>query len=237
MSLPQAVVLPDHHPVLRARHAPAPGFPRDTAFSSWADAALVWLPELGMGRLRVTEAPYDAAYWAKYEGYAATPMGRAITQARLELVDRHHGAGELVDVGIGCGDFVAARGGRTYGYDVNPVGVAWLKARERYLDPYPHAVAALSLWDVLEHVPEPAQLLASARAWVFVSVPLVPGDWAPPPRDWKHLRRDEHCWYWNRRGLEAWMATQGFELVEESRVEEQLGREDVGTFAFRRSAP
>lgn len=228
------------HPAPQVRtNAPVPARPRDVAFQTWAADAFTWLPEQGMGRLHVHQAPYDQAYFQKYEGYAATPMGEAITRSRLELVHRFHPHGELVDVGIGCGDFVQARNGRpwgrTWGYDVNPEGIRWLNERQLFLSPYHGVVEAVSLWDVLEHIPEPAALLANVRSWVFTSVPLVPGDWGPPPPDWKHLRRDEHCWYWNRRGLVAWFRAQGFELAEENRLETLLGREDVGTFAFRRA--
>lgn len=195
---------------------------------------LVWLPERGMGWYPVTDAPYDADYFAKYEGYAATEMGAAITAARVALVDRWAGPGaRVVDVGIGCGDFVRARPG-TYGFDINPAGVCWLKDRWLWLDPYEQPVDAATFWDCLEHIADPAPLLANVRGWVFVSLPIVPGG-GPPPPDWRHLRRDEHCWYWTHEGFVGWMAAHGWELLEHSRVESDLGRQDIGTYAFRRA--
>lgn len=208
--------------------------PVDAYFERWLANEFVWLPGRGMGRLRVTEAPYDAAYFEKYEGYARTPMGRAITEARVQLVNRHTDR-HVVDVGIGCGAFIEGRRGWTWGYDVNPVGVEWLNRCGRWCDPYAAPVEAVSFWDVLEHIPDPGALLANVRRWVFVSVPIVPGD-GPPPRDWKHLRPDEHCWYWTRAGFVGWMASHGFELVERSDFETRLGREDVETFVFRRAS-
>lgn len=218
--------------VLDELAALVPGLPTDPVFDAAARDGLVWLPELGMGRLKVTEAPYDEAYFEKYQQYAKTPMGVAITAARVDLVrrytDRH-----VVDVGIGCGAFIEARMGWTWGYDVNPEGVRWLHAHGRWCDPYERSVEAVSLWDVLEHIPDPAALLRNVRQFVFVSLPIVPGD-GPPALDWKHLRRDEHCWYWTRSGFERWMAGHGFELCTHNRMEELLGREDIGTFVFRR---
>lgn len=208
--------------------------PVDEYFERWLGSEFVWLPELGMGRLRVTEAPYDEAYFEKYQRYAATPMGRALTQARVDLVNRHTN-GHVVDIGIGCGSFVSGRMGWTWGYDVNPAGIQWLRESARFRDPYEAPVDAVSLWDVLEHIPNPALLLRNVRTWVFVSLPIVPGD-GPPPMDWKHLRRDEHCWYWTRAGFVRWMGEHGFGLVQRAHFETQLGREDIETFVFRRGA-
>jgi hypothetical protein len=50
----------------------------------------------------------------------------------------------------------------------------------------------------------------------------------------KHFRPTEHYWYFSRDGLVFAMKGCGFALVAESNVETELGREDIGTFAFRR---
>lgn len=199
----------------------------------WMDDGMVWLPEKGVGYLKVVEAPYDADYFAKYERYAESEMGRAITRARVDLVRRHLNIGTVCDVGIGCGDFVKAMG--CFGYDINPVGEEWLVNSGRWLDPWHNPVDALTFWDCLEHIENPAPLLANARHWVFLSIPIVPGD-GPPPKGWKHTRPDEHCLYFTRDGLIRFMAEHGFVCVEHSTAESLIGREDVGSFAFRRAA-
>ena len=51
-----------------------------------------------------------------------------------------------------------------------------------------------------------------------------------------HFRPDEHCWYFTRDGLMFAMNACGFALVTESSIETELGREDIGTFAFRRNS-
>jgi hypothetical protein len=217
---------------------PAPLTGCDPVFARWAADSLIWLPERGMGFLSVTEAPYDADYFAKYEGYAATEQGRAITAARVDLVERHVGVGggkgAVVDVGIGCGDFVAARASH-YGYDINPAGVAWLTERRRLWNPWEVPAEVLTFWDCLEHIANPAPLLANAREWVFVSLPIVPGD-GPPREDWRHFRRDEHTLYWTARGFVVWMREHGFECREHNQMETALGRQDIHSFAFRRVA-
>lgn len=226
---------PAHAPIPAA--APLPGAPADAVFESWAQQGLVWLPEVGMGRLRVHAAPYDAGYFAKYEGYARTQQGVAITEARVDLVrqytDRH-----VVDVGIGCGAFIAARMGWTWGYDVNPEGLAWLHAQGRFQDPYTTPVESVSLWDVLEHLPDPARLLDRVSAYVFTSVPIVPeGFTREQLMGWRHYRPEEHCWYWTHKGLVAWFEAHGFQLCTYNRDEERLGRHDVGSYVFRRAQP
>lgn len=222
-----------------ATAVPRPVQARDLSFLSWLSEGLVWLPERGMGFYPVTAQPYDAAYFDKYRGYARTEQGQAITAARVELVQRHlYGPAPLCDVGIGCGDFVTEMAKRSpllevYGYDINATGVEWLTSQRRYHNPWVEAVTALTLWDALEHIQDAASLLLGAQEWVFCSLPIVPGD-GSPPADWKHLRRDEHVWYWTRAGLIRWMAEQGFECVECNAMETLLGREDIESFAFRR---
>ena len=218
---------------------PAPGTnpaPYDRQFDDWSERGLVWLPEVGMGKLRTEGFPYDEGYFSKYAGYAATQQGRAITAARLELVEKYE-RGLVVDVGIGCGDFIERRRERGYptlGYDVNQAGVRWLHERGLWCNlPTTDSVRSMSLWDALEHVAEPAALLKKVERHVFVSLPCVPGV-GPPSPSWKHLRRDEHAWYWTHDGFVRWMAAQGFAVLSSSSIECELGREDIGTFAFLR---
>lgn len=207
----------------------------DAVFTDALGHGAVWLPEVGMGFYPVDPAdePYRnggaGAYWRKYERYAETPMGEAITRARIELVDSYH-RGPLVDVGIGCGAFVEARP-ETTGYDVSPIAQDWLHERGLWRDPYEAPVEAASCWDVLEHIQDPARLLRQVRRWLFVTVPLVQNGLRP---EWKHFRTDEHRWYWTREGLLWWLDRHGFRCRAETSMEVRLGRQDVGTFVFER---
>lgn len=196
------------------------------------DSNFVWLPEVGLGHYPVTEKPYDAAYWAKYVGYAGTTMGRRINGARNALVARYWD-GAVLDVGIGCGQFVEGRP-NTRGYDVNPVGMAWLLERDLWTDPYLGVSSAVTLWDVFEHIHEPDKLLENVAQWVFMSLPIFDGP--DHVLRSKHYRTDEHVWYFTRRGLLHFMEENGFRCVEHNTAESLLGREDIGSFAFRRLA-
>lgn len=206
--------------------------PLDATFLDLAERALIWLPEHGMGFYPVTAQPYGEAYFAKYRGYAETELGRALTAARLQLVARHY-KGWLCDVGIGCGQFIEARGAETYGFDVNPAAEAWLRERNLYVDPRYGAAPACSFWDSLEHIAEPRRILDNVGSWVFVSLPVFRG--AEHVMRSRHFRRDEHVWYWTGEGFVAWMSAQGFRLRERNRMETELGRDGIESFAFERT--
>jgi len=196
---------------------------------------LTWWPQIGIGWYPVEAGiePYDQEYFERVDGDAQTPLGRALMIGRHEFVERHwHGA--LVDVGIGSGAFIERRSHEraTWGYDVNPAGIQWLMERKLFVDPYRCPFDAMTLWDVLEHIPDYQPLLANVRKWLFVSLPIFRD--AEHVLRSKHFRPREHCWYWTQPGLIYAMKQCGFELVSESNVETELGREDIGTFAFRR---
>lgn len=190
---------------------------------------LLWSEELGMGFHPRPPMDYSGPYFEKYQLLDATPMGASLTQARIDLVRRHF-AGQVVDIGIGGGRFVTESG--AMGFDVNPEAVAWLRAQERYYDPYQHHAEAVTCWDSLEHIPEPEKLLDHVGEWLFVSMPIYK-DQADCLAS-KHYKPGEHCWYWSLQGLVAWCERQGFELVEMNEAESILGREGITSFAFRR---
>ena len=207
-------------------------YPLDALFSR---RRLTWWPEIGIGWYPVEAGvePYDQDYFDRFDRDAHTPIGRALMMARCDFVDSHY-QGALVDVGIGSGAFIERRSHQrtTWGYDVNPAGVKWLEERKLFVDPYRCPFDAMTLWDVLEHIPYYPPLLANVRKWLFVSLPIFRD--AEHVLRSKHFRPAEHCWYFTREGLVFAMKLCGFALVSESAVETELGREDIGTFAFRR---
>jgi hypothetical protein len=206
---------------------------------------LTWWPERGMGFYPVPDlSKYDHDYFSKYQGYASTPMGAKLNVARMELVAKHAGFNNpnMVDVGIGSGSFLegwnyhceqhSRRPHLSRGYDVNPVGIGWLQQRELWLDPYKDPVDVATFWDSLEHIADPSRIVSRIGQWAFVSIPIFM-DSDHVLRS-KHFRKDEHFWYFTHDGLVRWFYGQGFNLVESNRMEEEVGREDIGTYVFRR---
>jgi predicted TPR repeat methyltransferase len=207
--------------------------PLDAAF---ARGRLTWWPQLGIGHYPVesANAPYDQDYFDNFARNAQTDLGQALMRARCEFVERHY-RGTLVDVGIGSGAFVEAwrqRGRSASGYDINQAGLKWLREQKLLVDPYHTPFDAMTLWDVLEHVDEFQRLLVKVRKWLFVSLPIFCD--AEHVLRSKHFKPQEHFWYFSRDGLVYAMRQCGFLLVSESTVESELGREDIGTFAFKR---
>ncbi len=189
---------------------------------------LLWSEELGMGFHPRPPMDYSGPYFEKYQALDGTPMGAALTAARVDMVRRHFD-GEVLDVGIGGGRFVIESGGK--GFDVNEEAVQWLKSRNAYADPY-KGVAAITCWDSLEHVPDPEPLVRSVGEWVFVSMPVYK-DQADCLKS-KHFKPGEHLHYWSVRGLIGWFAKMNFGCVEINERESDLGREGITSFAFRR---
>lgn len=202
---------------------------------------LLWWPELEAGYypVKTGSTPYDTAYFERFKMQAATPMGRALMKARVDFVARHV-KGPIVDVGIGSGAFIelwnrTQRGGGAWGYDINPAAVDWLGKNRAFVDPYLLRPDVITLWDVLEHIPDFSRLLASAQKFVFVSLPIFV-DCEHVLRS-KHFRKDEHYWYFTFNGLIRMFESFGFEVFDYNNAETAIGREDIGSFAFRRKGP
>lgn len=204
--------------------------------AQFAARRLTWWPQLGVGYYPVEtgHAPYDQSYFDNFDRNARTPLGRALMQARVDFVEQHW-QGPVIDVGIGSGAFIELRRARnraTYGYDINPAGRHWLAERKLLLNPYLMPFDAMTLWDVLEHIADFPTLLANVREWLFLALPIFRD--ADHVLRSKHFKPEEHIWYLSHEGLVYVMGLCGFGLVMESTIETDLGREDIGTFAFRR---
>jgi SAM-dependent methyltransferase len=197
---------------------------------------LTWWEELGVGYFPVDdEKVYNEAYFKRYQEYAATAMGVALTSARMALVEKYWGTKPMVDIGIGSGQFVEMRnrsGARTYGWDVNPAGLEWLRQRSLGRDPV--GADCVSMWDVLEHMHDYRPLINSIKCMMFVSIPIFKD--VKHVLQSKHYRKDEHVWYFTIDGFVRAMDDLNFTVVECNKMETKLGREDIYTFALSRQS-
>lgn len=191
----------------------------------------IFLPRIGIGYYPVpNNRPYDHKYFDKYQKMSETKLGKELTKSRIELISRHYD-GLVLDVGIGSGQFVTERK-NTVGFDVNQKALKWLKEKELYRNLYTHKYNALSFWDSLEHIDEPQIAIQQARNWVFVSIPIF--SCAEHVIRSHHFRPTEHIWYFTHQGIINFFESEGFELKEHNTIETSLGRDGIGSYAFKR---
>lgn len=197
--------------------------------NKFCNSELRWLPELGIGYYPVTAMPYNKKYFIDYMNLKDTPIGLALNKARTELVNKYT-KDKVLDIGIGNGAFVEGRE-NTFGYDINPHAVEWLVLAKKFLHPF-RGANSLTFWDSLEHIHNPKMILQGAKEYVFISCPIY--DNVEHILGSKHFKKDEHCWYWTVEGLNTFMSAFGFEIQEVNWMESDIGREDIGTFVFKR---
>jgi hypothetical protein len=195
--------------------------------------ALFWVepPGLGVCLARQRGELYDVAYWDEYRRLDQTDMGAMLTQARFAFVRQFYKGPNIVDIGVGGGRFCLDTYAR--GYDVNPFAVWWLKENNLWHDVSMARVQAMTFWDSLEHALDWAPILCNCTHWVFVSTPIYASQ--AHCLCSKHYKPGEHIWYFTHNGLEWFMAQHGFKLVSFDNFETELGRDSIGTFAFRRN--
>jgi hypothetical protein len=180
---------------------------------------------------------YDQAYYDNYVSLRGTDIARRLNESRVRFAGKY--AEPVFDLGVGSGEFIAsadAAGLRAFGYDINPVAVEWLKKDNRYRDPYQGQAADLptwTLWDTLEHIPDPYALLDKVPkdTTLILSLPIFAD--LLKVRSSKHYKPGEHLVYFSTDGLIRFMADAGFELDAVDDGERLAGREDIAAFAFK----
>lgn len=149
----------------------------------------------------------------------------------LDALQAVRPGGRLLDVGCAFGfllDAARARGFEAFGLDLSAAAVAHARRahRERvHVGPLDDSAFpgvrfdAVTLVDVLEHLPAPAELLARVRARLAPGgalAALLPNAASAVRRllgaRWPHYAR-EHLWYWTPDSLRRFLAAQGFAVV------------------------
>jgi len=180
----------------------------------------------------VTDFVYDKAYAEKYEGYAETPMGKSILDARLDIIKPYN---SLLDIGIGCGTIIDNKEGAK-GFDVNPATIEKLKLENRWCDPYSEDLSqfdVISFFDSFEHIEKPEILLNKVTTQTLVIAIPIFSDYNGVISS-KHYRPDEHFHYFTLEAFLEYMHKLGFECLDISDIEIELGRESIYTFTFYR---
>jgi SAM-dependent methyltransferase len=179
----------------------------------------------GFRQVRSTEQEIGEAYRRMDPGiYEAEAGGRAITAARhLRLIQRRQSAGRLLDVGCASGLFLslAAKAGWTV-EGIEPSEALHQKAAlalagkgEVHLGTLEQtklaagSFDAITMWDVLEHVPEPVEFLARCQSLLkpdgrlYLNIPNLDSKEARLLGKRWPLLLAEHLNYFNRRSLTA----------------------------------
>lgn len=177
---------------------------------------------------------YNDEYIDKYFDYETTDLGNAINNFRINLVLKYTRS-TLLDVGIGSGHFVIKRNELmmpTFGWDVPAVRSMEIIPNSFWLN-YEDGPISLSFWDSFEHIPNLGGIFKHPHPYIFMTIPIYDGVEENLP-NWKHYRPNEHIWYFTANGLVDYMEDFNYALVEERNDETEMGREDIGTYVFRR---
>lgn len=188
------------------------------------------------------ERLYDASYFQSpdsavvgYDDYAADRITIERTaHRRLRLIERFAGGrGVLLDAGCALGFFLAAarrRGWTVRGVDISAHATAsardvlGLDARTGTIEDAgfgPASFDAVTMWDVVEHLPDPVATLHEVRrvmrpgGILALSTPDA-GSW--PARitgaRWMGYKlADEHLYYFDRRTMRLALEAAGFEVL------------------------
>lgn len=203
------------------------------------DGNLMLCPTQGIAYQRDMAAyriPYDEAYYQKCAGYEGGDIAIAINAGRVALADRHVGSDRAVlDIGVGSGEFIRSRP-HTFGYDINPAAVERLRAEDLYSEDFSR-FRAFTMWDVIEHVEMPGLYFRAMLdgSHLFCCLPIFGA--VSSIRQSRHYRPGEHLYYFTERGFVNWMAEYRWDLIERQEYEIEAGREDIVSFAFRKTLP
>ena len=155
---------------------------------------------------------------------------RTFTAALADIERLAGGRGRLLDIGTAAGAFVAAavrRGWDAEGCEPNRWLGAWgsrhygIRIRQGSLfeqDYAPASFDVITLWDVIEHTPDPRAVLERCRTLLkpggllIVNYPDI-GSWIARAlgRRWLFLT-SVHLWYFDRTTIARLMETGGFEV-------------------------
>lgn len=190
---------------------------------------------------------YDASYWnsqnPKQRGYADYAAEGALYlktfQKRMALVSRWlPPQARILDVGCAAGYFL--RIAQQHGHDVHGVELSAAIAVEaqqalgqdrvhvgtlaeamRGKDYAERSFDLVTLWDVIEHIPTPQEVLQQVRTLIkpggrlLLETQNVASRWARLlGRRWHHYKHDEHLFHFDPRTIRRLLDECGFRVLE-----------------------
>lgn len=177
-----------------------------------------------------------------YTDYMASrPLKIATFEKRLSMIGNYQKAGRILDVGCATGFFLQVakdRGWEPYGVDVSiealveaqrgpniPVVQGTLE-RASFRD---DCFDAITMFDVIEHLPDPIQVLREAHrilkenGILVICTPDVESFSARlMGRNWPHLKPSEHLYYFSKNTLPRMLDRAGFHVLEATGIAKTL---------------
>lgn len=189
---------------------------------------------------------YDNSYFDLYRRRRQFRLKRAET--RLKQIELIMDPGRLLDIGCSLGYFIEAanaRGWAASGVEISPYAAE--EARSQGLDvrtgtiedaAFPDAsFDCVTMWDVLEHVPDPTVHMLEVRriladgGLVVIGTPDLGHFMFRFKRErWRHLKPAEHVFYFCRQSIRRLLEKTGFRLVRPPIIG---GRSFKGSFGAR----
>jgi len=161
---------------------------------------------------------YDMEYAQKYFRYSHTELGEKINRARWDLVLAYGVSGTILDYGCGTGQFrkMNPNGAISVeGYDINP-HCGFFKPRV-----LPQRYDAITLWDVLEHLENPMELVKSFNSeLLFLTTPNA--SFVPDIPNWKHYYPHEHVIYFTVDSIMAMFDALKYSILEINYMEGEI---------------
>ena len=182
---------------------------------------------------------FASGYHSKLQSRRLERLHTAEARAHQAIISAHAAPGRVLDVGCSVGSYLQEA--RDAGWDA--VGLEFSKdssevARSQHglevitgtLDDQPFSEASfdlVTLWDVIEHVPDPLGTMAQVHALlkpgglVAIATPNIDGLFprvsyplARLLRYWPHPEPPHHLFQFSKRTLQRLLEDAGFELVE-----------------------
>lgn len=173
---------------------------------------------------------YDSSYFDLYRRRRPFRLKRA--DARLKAIELIKEPGALLDIGCSLGYFVEAanaRGWRASGVEISPAaseearGIG-LDVRTGILEEAGYedgSFDCVTMWDVLEHVPDPTAHMIEVRrvlapgGLVVIGTPNLGHARFKMKREaWRHLKPAEHIFYFHALSIARLMEKTGFDMTQ-----------------------
>lgn len=172
---------------------------------------------------------YDSSYFDLYRRRHAFRVKRG--DARLRRIELLREPGRLLDIGCSLGYFVEAanaRGWQASGIEISPHAAEearglGLDVRTGVLEDAGYSDGAfdcVTMWDVLEHVPDPTEHMIEVNrvlsdgGLVAIGTPNLGHIQFRTKRErWRHLKPREHIFYFQESSITRLLRKTGFEVV------------------------